>query len=116
VGRVGVLLVGTAPLVLILSGVGKGELVQFIVLLYTALMASSFFVPVVLGVYWSRATKAGALTSMSGGVLTCFSWKLFGASHIDPVLPGLLVSFALFVAVSLVTTKPSEKAFAPFAS
>jgi SSS family transporter len=116
VGRVGVLLVGTAPLVLILSGVGRGELVQFIVLLYTALMASSFFVPVVLGVYWSRATKAGALASMTGGVLSCFAWKLFGASHIDPVLPGLLASFALFVAVSLVTTKPSEKAFAPFAS
>jgi Na+/proline symporter len=33
VGRIGVLLVGTAPLVLILSGVGRGELVQFIVLL-----------------------------------------------------------------------------------
>jgi SSS family transporter len=116
VGRIGVLLVGTAPLVLVLSGVGRGELVQFIVLLYTAIMASSFFVPVVLGVYWSRATRAGALASMTGGVLTCFAWKVFGPSHVDPVLPGLLVSLLLFVAVSLVTTKPSEKAFAPFAS
>jgi Na+/pantothenate symporter len=115
VGRIGVVLVGTAPLVLILSGVGRGELVQFIVLLYTAVMASSFFVPVVLGVYWSRATKAGALASMTGGVTTCFGWKLFGSGDIDPVLPGLLVSLALFVAVSLVTAKPSEKAFAPFA-
>jgi Na+/proline symporter len=115
VGRIGVLLVGTAPLVLILSGVGRGELVQFIVLLYTALMASSFFVPVVLGVYWSRATKAGALASMAGGVLTCFAWKLFGSGDIDPVLPGVLVSLALFVVVSLLTTRPSEKAFAPFA-
>ncbi len=114
VGRVGVLLVGTAPLVLILSGVGRGELVQFIVLLYTAVMASSFFVPVVLGVYWSRATKAGALASMAGGVLTCFGWKLFGASHIDPVLPGLLVSLTLFVLVSVLTKAPSDGAFAPF--
>jgi Na+/pantothenate symporter len=115
VGRIGVLLVGTTPLVLILSGVGRGELVQFIVLLYTAIMASSFFVPVVLGVYWSRATRAGALSSMTGGVLACFAWKLFGASYIDPVLPGLVVSLVLFVAVSLVTTRPSVKAFAPFA-
>ena len=114
VGRVGVLLVGAAPLVLILSGVGKGELVQFIVLLYTAVMASSFFVPVVLGVYWSRATSAGALSSMAGGVLTCFAWKLLGSGDIDPVLPGLVVSLALFVLVSLVTRAPSDDAFAPF--
>jgi hypothetical protein len=53
---------------------------------------------------------------MAGGGLTCFAWKLFGRAEIDPVLPGLVVSFLLFVAVSLVTTKPSEKAFAPFAS
>jgi SSS family transporter len=116
VGRVGILVVGIAPLLLVLSGVGRGELVQFIVLLYTAVMASSFFVPVVLGVYWSRATKAGALASMAGGVLTCFAWKLFGAPGVDPVLPGLAVSLVLFILVSLVTTRPSEKAFAPFSS
>jgi Na+/proline symporter len=114
VGRIGILVVGTAPLVLILSGVGKGELVQFIVLLYTAIMASSFFVPVVLGVYWLRATKAGALSSMAGGVFTCFAWKLFGAPGIDPVLPGLLSSLALYLVVSLLTKPPSEAAFAPF--
>ncbi|HEY7817452.1 MAG TPA: hypothetical protein VIG29_04485, partial [Vicinamibacteria bacterium] len=114
VGRVGVVLVGVAPLLLILSGVGRGELVQFIVLLYTAIMASSFFVPVVLGVYWSRATKAGALAAMAGGVLTCFGWKIFGQASIDPVLPGLLVSLLLFVGVSLLTAPPSETAFAPF--
>jgi Na+/proline symporter len=114
VGRVGVVLVGVAPLLLILSGVGRGELVQFIVLLYTAIMASSFFVPVVLGVYWSRATKAGALAAMAGGVLTCFGWKIFGQASIDPVLPGLLVSLLLFVGVSLLTAPPSESAFAPF--
>jgi Na+/proline symporter len=116
VGRVGILVVGIAPLLLVLSGVGRGELVQFIVLLYTAVMASSFFVPVVLGVYWSRATKAGALASMAGGVLTCFAWKLFGAPGVDPVLPGLAVSLVLFILVSLVTTRPSDKAFAPFLS
>jgi SSS family transporter len=116
VGRIGIFIVGIAPLLLVLSGVGRGELVQFIVLLYTAVMASSFFVPVVIGVYWSRATKAGALASMAGGVLTCFAWKLFGAAGVDPVLPGLAVSLALFVLVSLVTSRPSEKAFAPFSS
>jgi SSS family transporter len=111
VGRIGILVVGTAPLVLVVSGVGAGELVQFIVLLYTALMGSSFFAPVVIGVYWSRATKEGALAAMAGGLVTCFLWKAFGSADIDPVLPGLVASIALYVGVSLLFTRPPE--FAP---
>jgi Na+/proline symporter len=114
VARLGIVVVGSAPLVLIGTGVGRGELVQFIVLLYTSLMASSFFVPVVVGVYWSRATKEGTLAAMTGGMLTCLLWKAFGSGDIDPVLPGLLVSALLFVAVSLWTTPPPDSAFAPY--
>jgi SSS family transporter len=108
VGRLGILLVGTAPVGLVVSGVGAGELVQFIVLLYTALMASSFFVPVVVGVYWSRATKEGALAAMGGGVATCLLWKGFGSPDVDPVLPGLVASLVLYVGVSLLFQRPSE--------
>lgn len=115
IGRAGIFVVGTVPLVLILSGVGEGELVQFIVLLFTALMASSFFVPVVAGVYWRRATKEGAAAGMLGGVLACFLWKALGAAGIDPVLPGLVVSGLLFLIVSLLTPPPPESAFAPYA-
>jgi Na+/proline symporter len=110
VGRLGILLVGTAPVVLVVSGVGAGELVQFIVLLYTALMASSFFVPVVVGVYWARATKEGALAAMGGGVATCLLWKGFGSTDVDPVLPGLLASLVLYVGASLLFERPSESA------
>jgi SSS family transporter len=116
VARVGIVIVGTAPLVLIGTGVGAGELVQFIVLLYTSLMASSFFVPVVIGVYWSRATKEGTLAAMTGGMLTCLLWKAFGSGDIDPVLPGLVVSALLFFTVSLWTKPPPESAFAPYRS
>lgn len=114
IGRLGILIVGTVPVVLILSGVGEGELVQFIVLLFTALMASSFFVPVVVGVYWKRATREGAVASMLGGVVTCFSWEIWGSPGIDPVLPGLVASASLFVLVSLLTPPPPESAVAPY--
>ena len=114
VGRLGILAVGSAPLVLILTGVGEGELVQFIVLLFTALMASSFFMPVVLGVYWLRATKEGAAAAMLGGITICFAWKAFGSAGVDPVLPGFIASTLLFVGVSLVTPPPPETAVAPF--
>ena len=114
VDRIGVVVVGSTPVLLLLAGVGEGELVQFIVLLFTALMASSFFVPVFLGIYWRRATREGAAAAMFGGVTVTFVWEVFGSAAIDPVLPGFLASAALMVGVSLVTPPPPEAATAPY--
>lgn len=113
-GRFGVLLAGLAPLGLLLSGVGRGELVQFIVLLFTALMASSFFFPVVLGVLWRRATKEGAAAGIVGGLVTCTLWKLWGPATLDPVLPGFLASGALMIVISLVTPPSPPEALAVY--
>lgn len=114
VARVGITVVGVAPLILILSGVGEGELVQLIVLLFTALMASSFFMPVVGGVLWRRASKEGAIASMIGGMAACALWELYGHPNIDPVVPGFLASAVLFFAVSLLTPPPPEEALTPY--
>ncbi len=114
VDRLGILVVGSVPVVLLLSGVGEGQLVQFIVLLFTALMAASFAVPVVGGVLWRRATREGAATAMVGGVGTVFLWKLYGPSAIDPVLPGFVVSAVLWWGVSLLTPPPPASAVRPY--
>jgi SSS family transporter len=114
VDRIGILLVGCVPVVLLLTGVGEGELVQFIVLLFTALMAAAFFMPVVLGVYWRRGTKEGAAAAMVGGVAATFLWKGFGLETIDPVLPGFLASAVLMVGVSLLTKPPPATALKPY--
>ncbi len=114
VARIGIFIVGVIPLILVLSGVGKGELVQFIVLLFTALMASSFFMPVIGGLYWKRATKEGAIAAMIGGLVMTGGWKLFGNTGIDPVLPGFICSGLLLVVVSLMTPPPPEEAIEPY--
>lgn len=114
VGRVGIFVVGAIPLLLILAGVGKGELIQFIVVLFSALMASGFFVPVIFGVWWKRGTKQGAIASMIGGVGAAMLWKAFGASSIDPVLPGFATAFILYFTVSLFTPKPPDSATSPY--
>ncbi len=114
VDRLGILIVGTVPVVLLLSGVGEGELVQFIVLLFTALMAAAFFMPVVGGVLWRRATREGAAAAMIGGVVATFLWKAFGWGNIDPVVPGFLTSAVLLVAVSLITPAPPKEAIQPY--
>jgi len=114
VDRAGIVIVGSIPVALLLSGVGEGELVQFIVLLFTALMASAFVMPVVGGVLWRRATREGAAASMVGGVSVTFLWEAFGSEAIDPVLPGFLASAVLWVVVSLVTPPPPASAVDPY--
>lgn len=116
IARLGILVVGAAPLVMTLLGVGEGELVQFIVLLFTALMASSFFMPVVAGVFWRRANKQGAIAAMVGGLGVSVAWELFGTASIDPVLPGFLCSAALLFGVSLMFPPPPEGATGPYFS
>lgn len=114
VARTGIVVVGTVPLLLILSGVGEGELVQFIVLLFSALMAASFFVPVVGGILWRRGTREGAIAAMVGGVTATSLWKLFGDPTIDPVVAGFLTSGVLYAAVSLMTPAPPDEALDPY--
>ena len=79
-------------------------LVQFIVLFQAKLVASFFFAPIVIGLNWRRGSAAGALASMIAGLITCVGWTLlrrppFG---LDAVFPGVAVSIAVFVGVSLV--------------
>ena len=114
IARIGIFVVGTIPLLLVLSGVGEGELVQFIVLLFTALMAASFFIPVMLGIFWRRATREGAIAAMLGGVTATALWEVFGTETIDPVLPGFLASALLMGIVSVLTRPPPSSALEPY--
>lgn len=115
IGRIGTVIVGLVPLVMVLTGFGAGELVQFIVALFSALMGAVFLVPVVAGVLWRRATREGAIAAMLGGLAGTIGWRLYGdTATIDPVVPGFLASLTLMVVVSLLTPPPPEKATAPF--
>ncbi|MDT0608005.1 sodium:solute symporter family protein [Croceitalea rosinachiae] len=114
VARVGILIVGIIPLISIISGFAEGELIQFIVILFTAIMAAGFFTPVVGGVLWKRATKQGAIAAMVGGVLVTGLWKAFGNELIYPVIPGFLVSVLSYIVVSLFTERPPESAWKPY--
>ena len=51
------------------------------------------FVPLTAGIYWSKANRAGALTSMAFGVVVWLSFELWAAEGIwPPQLAGLLAS------------------------
>jgi SSS family solute:Na+ symporter/sodium/pantothenate symporter len=98
---------------------------QYLIIFTGSGMACTFLAPTVLGLYWRRATRAGALAALLGGFLTVTVLWGIGCAGIgkagmmgpaaekfapiylfglDPVLHGLFVSFSAGIIVSLFTT------------
>ena len=70
----------------------------------------------VMGMFWRRATKQGAIASMVGGTLAycacmAFGLKVFGLHQITI---GIVVSLVLMVVVSLVTKPADDESLALF--
>ncbi|WP_053206506.1 sodium:solute symporter family transporter [Jiangella muralis] len=117
IGRIGTVVVGIVPMIMVLTGFGTGELVQFIVALFSALMGAVFLVPVVAGVLWRRATREGAIAAMLGGLVGTVGWRQWGdIGSVDPVVPGFAASLVLMVVVSLLTAPPPASATDPYFS
>jgi Na+/proline symporter len=106
-GRIAVVLFSAVPVALAFAHL---TLVNFVVIYAAKLMVSFLFVPVVIGLNWSGATRHGALASMLGGLVVCVTWSL--AAHpyllgLDPAEAGVLASAVLFFGVSAGTTPVS---------
>ena len=66
--------------------------------------------PLVGGILWKRATKAGAITGIVAGtfyLIAGFIYRpvLFG---LHPAIPTLLINITLFVVISLLTSRPGD--------
>jgi SSS family transporter len=91
----------------------------WIVTISFSLMASAFTFPFLLGLWWPRATREGALFGIVGGALACVVWYVLGfwrygslenwIGGIWPALFGPMVSLVLIVAVSKLTGPPPEE-------
>ena len=103
---------------------------QYLIIFTGSGMACTFLAPTVLGLYWRRATRAGALAGLLSGfgtvtVLYVLGWFGIGKEgktgpakedfaplylfSLDPVLYGLILSFVAGIVVSLVTKSLPEK-------
>ena len=72
-----------------------------------AVIASTTLWPYVLGLYWRRATRLGAFTSMVGGCVVALAWEALRRPFgLHGFIPGLLASLLLYIIVSLLTRKP----------
>jgi cation/acetate symporter len=81
--------------------------------------ASGLFFPIVLGIWWKRANRQGAIAGMVLGFLTG-TWYLymirwggmdlwFGIDHLRFAIIGMPVSLAAMVIVSLMTPEPDAE-------
>ena len=112
--RLAVILFSAIPVALALR---QFDLVNFIVIWAAKLMVSFLFIPVVVGLNWKRATRAGAIASMLGGMVTCLVWSRLGSPYflgLDPAEAGVLVSATLMLGVSVLTTPASEEVLRQF--
>jgi SSS family solute:Na+ symporter len=63
-----------------------------------AIYCVSMFAPVILGIYWSRATEKGAMATMLLTGMTASAWRLSGIEAMTGIhflIPGLLFSFLI---------------------
>ncbi len=88
-----------------------------------SLAASAFFPALVLGVFWRRANKWGAITGMAAGLGVCMyymytTYPFFGGVpanqwfHMNPISAGVFgvpIGIVTIVVVSLLTAEPSKK-------
>jgi len=88
-----------------------------------SLAASAFFPALVLGVFWRRANKWGAITGMAAGLGVCMyymytTYPFFGGVpanqwfHMNPISAGVFgvpIGIITIVVVSLLTPEPSKK-------
>jgi Na+/proline symporter len=95
----------------------KFDLVNFIVIYAAKLMVSALFIPVIVGLNWKRATRAGAVASMLGGMTACLVWSKLGSPYflgLDPAEAGVIASALLMVVVSLATPPASPATLVRF--
>lgn len=106
-GKVGSVVIGFVSLIVALR---PPALVLTLTAFAWAVIASTTLWPILFGIYWRGATKWGCVASMAGGCVTALVWMVAGRPFgIHGFIPGIIVGFALMVAVSHATPKlPAE--------
>ncbi|MGI9338950.1 MAG: sodium:solute symporter family protein [Gammaproteobacteria bacterium] len=108
---IGIGILGASLAALQLTGILGGVIWAF------SFAASGLFVPLVLGVWWKRANRAGALSGIAAGFISGSFYLYHLRTGGDPILHldhlrfgivGMVVCFVTMVVVSLMTSPPPQ--------
>ncbi|KAF5053093.1 Sodium/pantothenate symporter [anaerobic digester metagenome] len=113
------LTIGAAVLIGIITFIAAynpPELMVWLNLFATAGQLSTFLWPTMLGLYWKKANKEGAIASMLVGIgsYVIFNYFLPRPLLMHPIVSSLLLSLVAFVIVSKITKKPSKEIIQTF--
>jgi cation/acetate symporter len=120
-----ILLIVVAAVAAYVTSLKPGDIL-FLVGAAFSLAASAFFPPLVLGVFWKRANKWGAIIGMAAGLAVCIYYMMrtypfftnmgvpkmdlwFGLSPVSAGMFGLPVGMLTIFIVSLLTSPPSKE-------
>jgi SSS family solute:Na+ symporter len=101
-----------AAVISLILAVKPPDVLVFLIFLAIGLILSSFAVPLIAGLYWRRATAAGAAASMAAGLFAAISFGFY-----DQFIEKLPVHFSLcavtisvfaMIIVSLLTQKTPD--------
>ncbi|TRZ68336.1 MAG: cation acetate symporter [Rhodocyclaceae bacterium] len=115
------LLVVVAIIAAYVTSLKPGDIL-FLVGAAFSLAASAFFPPLVMGVFWKRANKWGAIIGMAAGLAICVYYMVtrypffginmplwFGLSPVSSGMFGLPLGVATIYIVSMLTSPPSKE-------
>lgn len=104
---------GIVVLIMVILSINPWDMVWQLSTMASGTMGAAFVAPLTIGLYYKKATRAGALASVISGTLVTIGGYLIGLNGaIHPFMPGLIVSVILFFAVSRFTAKPSDEVIA----
>lgn len=97
--------------IVIILSLTPPDYLQYLVIYAIGGLEATFFAPIVLGLYWKRANRAGAIVSMYGGLISYILLDIFSPNPfgMHTIATSLAISLIAMVVVSYLTPKPSEE-------
>lgn len=101
------LIVGVCGLLIALFN--TGSIIKLLLFSFTLRAAGAFF-PYIMGHYWKQASNIGAIASLIAGsiVIVVFEQAKISLFGLDPILPGLTISFICFIVFSKIFKPKTE--------
>ena len=112
--RISQICVLIAAVISLILAINPPEMLAFLIWLGIGLMLCSFAVPLIAGLYWRRATAAGAIASIAVGLVSAvgfgYYYQFIEKLPMHFSIYALALSITAMVVVSLVTRKNSDAA------
>lgn len=107
IGRITAFALGIIGMVFALK---PPQLLLMLTVFVWAVFSAAFMAPLLYGIFWRKATKAGAIVSMVSGASIAFIWEVIGKPlGIHPLFVSVLFAFIALPVVSHFTPKLPEQ-------